>query len=147
MKRKRGFNGVQLPRLNPLEEVGCSIIENLYPMSEPLRPVVCFDRDKGALVKKWYDRSSDFFELLKEANLCRGTIIRFERKADGQLWTLTPDALARCNWALHISGYERGFRKWRRTLEALPGGQILWKQNRNVSLFFEFINAKWKLEK
>lgn len=122
---ERGKNGVSLPRLD-YSAAGSGnrsgILERLYQI-EPVRIVVYFDDDVEPVVDLRTNRSSLLLETLKRANLSRGVVVRFDITGA----PVAPQALARLNAFLQTPGFSKGFRGWRRELEAQDAGVVLWK--------------------
>lgn len=116
---------VQLPDVPSREQLADtqSIIATLYTI-EPVDLHVVFDADEaGQRVQLHNPRSSELFELLHRANMERGTVVLLKIRGN----EIRDAALARLNWFLHVHGFTRGFRGWKRARQSQEGGVTLWK--------------------
>lgn len=99
-----------------------AIYGKLYAIEPVTIRLVFAAPDDQAEVQLVNPNSARLFELLHKANMERATVIELTVRGK----PIKPAALARINWFLHIDGYTRGFRGWKRARE-VNGGVTLWK--------------------
>jgi hypothetical protein len=119
-ERRQQVRPPAAPSLSALADTS-GIVATLFTI-EPVALSVVFDASPE-VVRLDCPRSSALFDLLNRANLERGTVIEMSIRGN----PIAPAALARLNWFLHVHGYTRGFRGWKRARRSVDGGLTLWR--------------------
>ena len=116
---------VQPPKLNiPSESNSDHYFAKFYQIEPVTAEFVCDDEKHPRIILD-EPSSATLLESMSQANLKRWTCVSLSIK--GQ--EVPPQCLARLNWFLHIPGYTKGFRAWKRSNKDRDGGTVLWKSN------------------
>lgn len=115
---------VQPPKFGSPNDRSVDFVAKLYAIEPVHIEFVCDNDEKPHVVMK-NPNSSDLLRALHKANLERWTVTVLVVSGN----PVPHQCLARLNWFLHIHGYTKGFRGWKRANEKKDGGATLWKSN------------------